>query len=412
LRFFHAGYEGFEKIHPVLLDVLPNRLVAFDQLRRGKFDDLFFGTNRKRFEKLMLDSGAFWAWRHNGEINRADYTKYCLDHAKDFDIFVSLDRIPGRFLTKQERQEQPRPPESEYKISAQVSYENYLHLADAMEKKGISRDKIVYVFHQGENPDTLAERVEIDKLPYIGLSPSDPYSFTVPQKRDWLTECMNIIKNTDGSLKNNVKLHSFGLSTLSLIADFPWYSIDNSVWGGRAKLYFIYAPKLREGGPRGPVSFGDNWEEQITAKWDFSTLERVDMGFVRKSSSYFRKKKLPKDYETNPEKRRFRQEQANYIMTIFHYCYDLGLKLGHSELVRRSYDTDISQLQHNESFLSAHLSDKLELREFETISPDKQWSDIKVIKGVMNCQLDRMWLNAITLNSFAKQVSQNWNGQR
>ena len=53
-------------------------------------------NNFKRFakaSKLMLDSGAFSAWRQKQEVDLNSYIEYIHKKKDEFDVIVSLDKI-------------------------------------------------------------------------------------------------------------------------------------------------------------------------------------------------------------------------------------------------------------------------------------------------------------------------------
>src|SRR5690554_1780501 len=106
--------------------------------------------------KLMLDSGAFSAWKMNQPIDLRDYIDFLKQTDGLLESYVALDVIPGqggRMVRTYEAVE----------ASAKASYRNLEIMRDA----GL---RPIPVFHQGEDFKWLNRLVE-DGEEYIGISP-------------------------------------------------------------------------------------------------------------------------------------------------------------------------------------------------------------------------------------------------
>src|SRR5580692_1929900 len=84
---------------------------------------------------LMLDSGAFSAWKRGISINLAEYIAYIKKHEHLLASYVCLDQIPGKPGVKR--------TQAEVDDAAAQSYKNQ----QTMKKAGLTP---IPVFHQGE----------------------------------------------------------------------------------------------------------------------------------------------------------------------------------------------------------------------------------------------------------------------
>lgn len=165
--------------------------------------------------KIILDSGAFSAWNKGKKIDIDDYISFCIKNQEIIDYIVSLDVIPGAPFVKLTEQDR--------RNSAIEGWRNYKKMLNA----GIPADKLIHVFHQGEDFRWLEKMA--NEIPYIGISPTNDK--TTFQKLVWLNECRKYITDKEGNAK--VKIHGFAVTSLKLVFDFPWYSVDSSSWSLR-----------------------------------------------------------------------------------------------------------------------------------------------------------------------------------
>jgi hypothetical protein len=164
-----------------------------------------------RYMSVLLDSGAFSAWLLGGAVDIDEYIAFILKWRKFFDGYVNLDVIPGRpghFGTP-----------AEIEKSAQQSYENLQY----MKSKGLSP---LPVFHRGESFKWL-ERLLADGEPYVGIAPR-AYRSTTEAYRRWLDDVFTVC--TDSSGKPIVKTHGFGVTAVSVLFRYPFFSADSITW--------------------------------------------------------------------------------------------------------------------------------------------------------------------------------------
>jgi len=163
--------------------------------------------------RILLDSGAFSAWNKGKIISFEDYIQFYLKNKNEIDYVVNLDIIPGKPFQK--------PTKEQIKESAKGGWNNYIRMIN----EGVEKEKLIHVFHQGEDFKWL---MRMNKMDYIGISPANDKNTT--QKLSWLKECMKYIND-------DTKFHGFGVTALKLILEFPWYSIDSASWTLRGGAY-------------------------------------------------------------------------------------------------------------------------------------------------------------------------------
>lgn len=197
---------------------LENRLVSYaypDQLKN------WFKLTGDEPGRIILDSGAFSAWKSGTVINLDDYIEFAHTAIKDGEKLnkivrpVNLDVIPGsvgktsqlnKLLSGNRRENLELIDDA-----AKRGHDNMVKMLD----NGITP---IHVFHQGETWKWLDKMVE--KVPYIGVSPAN--DMPVKSKRNWMYSVFNYLH------KNGIKVdtHGFAVFDSSVILEFPWTSVD------------------------------------------------------------------------------------------------------------------------------------------------------------------------------------------
>lgn len=182
----------------------------------------------------ILDSGAFSAWTQGKKIDIDKYANFCLEHIDKITYMVNLDVIPGRFGEKYVKSQ-------EVEASAAQGWKNYEYLLS----RGLPHDRLLPVFHQGENFSWLKRMVE-EGIPYIGISPANDR--TTREKIIWLDKCM--VYALDNIGYPLLKFHGFGVTAVSILRRYPWFSCDSISWYKQAIVGKIMVParKVPEGG--------------------------------------------------------------------------------------------------------------------------------------------------------------------
>lgn len=151
---------------------------------------------------LLLDSGAFSAWRLGKPVVLADYCKYVKKNLDWVGRYVSLDVIS------------PGDPET----AARASFKNY----EYMRAEGLAP---MPVFHPGEDISWLQRMVD-SGADCIGLGGTTQMP---SEKRDaWFTMVWAHLVNADGL--PIIKVHALGEGRPASLKRFPWYSADSTSW--------------------------------------------------------------------------------------------------------------------------------------------------------------------------------------
>lgn len=173
-------------------------LESYHYIHKPKFVEKI----RKDGAQVFLDSGAFSAYTQGVDVDIDAYCRYIQEHR---DIIVDaegtlcasvLDGIGDPLLTWQ--------------------HQRY------MEKKGVQP---LPCFHFGEDERYLEWYIQ--HYDYITLG-----GMVAQHRKDlivWLDRIWDRYL-TDGSGRPRIRVHGFGLTTGSLVARYPWYSVDSSGW--------------------------------------------------------------------------------------------------------------------------------------------------------------------------------------
>lgn len=174
----------------------------------------FIDKIRKDGKQVFLDSGAFSAFTKGVNVDIDAYCRYIQDNddiiLRDGDTLLAsvLDGIGDPLKTWQNQRR--------------------------MEQLGV---KPLPCFHYGEDERYLEWYIQ--NYDYITLGGMVPIS--TPQLRLWLDRLWEKYL-TDASGRPRLKVHGFGLTTISLMERYPWYSVDSSSWVQIAKSGGIVVP--------------------------------------------------------------------------------------------------------------------------------------------------------------------------
>jgi hypothetical protein len=179
-------------------ECVTNLLESYHYIHRQSFVDKI----RADGVKVFLDSGAFSAYTKGVQV---DLPAYCDYIKRNRDI---IEEVDGSLLASV----------LDGIGDPLQTYQNQM----AMESLGV---RPLPCFHYGEDERYLDYYVA--NYDYITLGGMVPIS--TPQLRLWLDRIWD--KHlTDGAGRPKVKVHGFGLTTVSLMERYPWYSVDSSSW--------------------------------------------------------------------------------------------------------------------------------------------------------------------------------------
>lgn len=173
---------------------------------------------------LILDSGAFSAWNSGVEVNIDNLIEYMHKWKHVYTIAANLDKIPG--VRRQ------APTKADVDLAAKVGYDNSKYILS----KGIPQDKLMPIFHQGEDFVWL-ERMVGDGFRYIGISPSNDY--TTEQRMFWLDDVYDYLTKQPSWY---IKTHAYGMTSERLMTTYPTYTADSTSWVLQAGFGMIATP--------------------------------------------------------------------------------------------------------------------------------------------------------------------------
>lgn len=198
-----------EREREIVVDV-PHILESFHYVKGKRYvDDM-----RRDNAKVFLDSGAFSMWNIGETVDVAEYCHYVktnldiIRHDDGVAMASVLDGIGDPLQT----------------------YRNQLE----MEWRGVVP---LPCFHFGEDPRYL--EYYLSKYPYItigGMVGKPTEQLIVWLDRIWDNYILT------GSGTPRAKFHGFGITSVSIMQRYPWYSCDSSSWIQAAAFGSIYHP--------------------------------------------------------------------------------------------------------------------------------------------------------------------------
>lgn len=167
--------------------------------------------------KILLDSGAFTFSKKGLFADVDTYIRYLNENEKYFFKYIQMDYIPlnDKVTTEQ---------------TAEFTLKNYIYMSERLNNK----DKLCYVFHDGEPLDFLREALKLDiKNLFIGgLALRHPMSAI-----QHLDEVYAIIRESG----KNPYIHLLGTSMKRLLNRYKVDSSDGSSfikWSMRGRIHF------------------------------------------------------------------------------------------------------------------------------------------------------------------------------
>lgn len=159
--------------------------------------------------KVMLDSGAYSAWRKKTKIDIDKYIEFVKAHSDVFEVCVNLDVIgDGR-----------------------KSYENWMYLR----RQGVDA---MPVFHVGTDEKWLHKYLR--KCDYIGIGAIA--NLSASRRFHGLDHVWNSFLS-----KSSCKVHGMGLTDTQWLVRYPWYSVDSVSPVLQAAYGGIYVPRVEHG---------------------------------------------------------------------------------------------------------------------------------------------------------------------
>lgn len=177
--------------------------------------------------KVILDSGAYTAFRKGKKIKLSEYISYLKEHRSEYEDVFNLDVIGAG---KDESKDQF---EGEV-TTAEKSYLNWKR----MRRQGLDP---IPVYHVGTDVKWLEQYLkETDYIALGAIANLDTTKRIASLNSIW----KKYFLGKDGSPK--VRVHGLGLTHVSIMSQFPWFSVDSftpvisAVWGS------VLLPLIRE----------------------------------------------------------------------------------------------------------------------------------------------------------------------
>jgi hypothetical protein len=237
---------------------------------------------KKRAVDLFLDSGVFSAWtRDRDDVTDAaiiakvrrvrnvkDYCAFIRRNEHLLECYATMDVIPGRFGERRTLEE--------VEASAKKSYDNQ----QLMKSLGTTP---IPIFHQGESFKWL-ERYVMDGEPYVGISTAKDLRNI--EQREWLDRVFSMI--TDKTGNPYIKTHGFGITNISLLLRYPWWTADSTTWSLAAGFGLVYVPRIDNGKPDYSsipmriITSGRKQAAWSSAKRQYEALNPEDLAWVQR----------------------------------------------------------------------------------------------------------------------------------
>lgn len=226
------------EVEKAVFDALPNILESYHYVSKQQYVDAM----RQNGAKVFLDSGAFSAKSLGVDIDinaYCDYIKRNIDIIRVEDDVVMASVLDGIG-------------------DALKTWQNQLY----MEEQGA---KPLPCFHFGEDERYLEWYVE--RYPYITIG--GMVRTKAEDVMQWLDRIWNRYL-VDGAGKPKLKVHAFGVTTVSLMERYPWHSVDSSSWVQATAFGAIYTTEY------GPISISSQSPNRHDSGRHFSNFTPIE----------------------------------------------------------------------------------------------------------------------------------------
>lgn len=230
-------YGHFNEREKYVVDNVPHILESYHYVGKQRFVD----EMRANGGKVFLDSGAFSANSLGVDI---DLNEYCNYIKRNRDIIKVEDGVVMASVL-------------DGIGNAQLTYENQL----AMEARGAAP---LPCFHFGEDERYLEWYVQ--RYPYITIG--GMVRTSAEDVMQWLDRIWDRYL-LDHTGRPKLKVHAFGVTTISLMERYPWHSVDSSSWIQAASFGSIYTVE------HGPIAISSRSPSRHDMGRHLSTLPAI-----------------------------------------------------------------------------------------------------------------------------------------
>lgn len=213
-NLFFAGSRQNDDRH--IIEKKANRLYSYANDK--KHIQKFIETEDRG--PLIVDSGAYSVAHTQIIVDIDKYIEYINDNTV-IEYFIELDVIPYPVLNREIA-----------KFTASESWNNYLYMINRLDEPF----KLLPVFHFGEDLKYLKQILEFrykgEKIPFMCIGGRHGVS-VIKQEKYFET----IFRTIQNSSNPDIKVHVLGMTILTTLEKFPFYSADstthlqNSIYG-------------------------------------------------------------------------------------------------------------------------------------------------------------------------------------
>lgn len=259
-----------------VVTTLPNILESWHYVGKQSFVD-HMRTNKAQ---IFLDSGAFSALTLGIDLKVSDYVDYIV---RNWDIIRGEG--PGNMMASV--LDGIGDPHQTYRNQMEMEYR-------FKEDHGVDWRPLP-CFHAGEDERYLEYYVaNYDYITLGGMVGSSTKQLMV-----WLDRVWDRFL-TDGSGRPKLKVHGFGITSVPIMNEYPWYSCDSSSWIQSAAFGSVIMPGVSRRAPAWPINVSEKSPSRHTANQHMTTLSptEVDYLFHHLEENGFTYERLSSVYES------------------------------------------------------------------------------------------------------------------
>lgn len=214
--YFAGAYN--KEIENIIIDNNYNKLLSNANDKKMISEYIEYKKSGRYKGKLFIDSGAFSVHTKGKNLDIEAYIEFLNNNHQYIDLYVQVDDIPGKWgqpKTKEQLAESPKK-----------TWQNYLY----MRSKLIDYDKLLPVFHQGEDFKWLENMLNFkddsgNMIKYLCLSSNK--ELDTNKRFSWYERCYEIIESSSNP---NIKIHSLGTQSEKHCSLIPFTSADATSW--------------------------------------------------------------------------------------------------------------------------------------------------------------------------------------
>lgn len=238
-----------------VVTTLPHILESWHYVGKQSFVDHM----RNNQARIFLDSGAFSAYTLGVTLSASDYCNYIVRNldiirVEDGNLMASvLDGIGDPLQT----------------------WRNQVEMECRFKDEHGMKIRPLPCFHAGEDERYLEYYVA--NYDYITLG--GMVGASTKQLMIWLDRIWDRYL-TDGSGNPRVKVHGFGITSVPIMKEYPWYSCDSSSWIQSAAFGSVIMPGVSENAPAWPINVSEKSPSRHDANQHMTTLSQPEMDYL------------------------------------------------------------------------------------------------------------------------------------